>query len=153
VDLRLVPSLGSVENLRRLNDPHSGVSAGFVAGGLTSEKGAPGLISLGTISYDPIWIFCPGLKPPILLLGLRGHRVSIGPEGGGTRPVMLELFKANELTGQYTELSLSPGPSGEALLRGELDCACMLTGSEAPVVRRLLAEESVELVSFPRADA
>ena len=42
IDLKLVPSLGSVENLKRLKDPASGVSAGFVSGGLTNAKDSPG---------------------------------------------------------------------------------------------------------------
>jgi hypothetical protein len=49
--------------------------------------------------------------------------------------------------------SLPFGSSGEALLAGRLDCACMLTTAEAPVVRKLLADERVSLVSFNRADA
>lgn len=153
IDLRLVPSLGTVENLKRLTDPASRVQAGFVAGGLPGEKELTGLVSLGTVFYDPIWIFCRGLPRPIYLLHLRGRRVAIGPEGGGTRPVMQELFQANDLVGKVTELPLTPGDGGEALLRGEIDCACMLTGAAAPIVRRLLDDESISLVTFPRADA
>src|SRR5215470_6056788 len=37
VQLRLLPSEGSLENLRRLHDPHSGVAVAFAQGGLTSE--------------------------------------------------------------------------------------------------------------------
>src|SRR5450631_2600744 len=153
IDLKLLPSLGNVENLNRVEDPASGVSAGFVAGGLTTAKDAPGVVSLGTISYDPIWIFCRGLPEPVQLKDLRGKRVSIGPEGGGTRPFMLELLRANDLLDAVTPLPLTPGGGGEALLRGELDCACMLTGPEAPIVKKLLADERVSLVTFPRADA
>jgi hypothetical protein len=153
VQLKLIPSLGSVENLTRLRDPGSKVVAGFVAGGLAGPDGGKGLVSLGTISYDPVWIFCRGLKEPIGLHDLKGRRVAVGPEGGGTRPVVLELLRANQLEGTVTLLPLSPGPGGEALLRGELDCACMLTGTEAPIVRRLLADEHVSLVTFPRAEA
>jgi hypothetical protein len=43
-----------VENLRRLKDPRSGVSVGFVSGGLTTEKDSPGIVSLGAIAYYPI---------------------------------------------------------------------------------------------------
>ena len=153
IDLRLLPSLGNVENLNRVRDPASGVSAGFVAGGLTTAKEAPGVVSLGTISYDPIWIFCRGLPEPVQLEDLRGKRVSIGPEGGGTRPFMLELLRANDLLDAITPLPLTPGGGGEALLRGEIDCACMLTGPEGPIVKKLLADERVSLVTFPRADA
>jgi TRAP-type uncharacterized transport system substrate-binding protein len=153
IDLKLVPSLGNVENLNRLKDPGSGVSSGFVAGGLTSAKESPGIVSLGTISYDPIWIFCRGIRAPVEFSDLRGKRVSIGPEGGGTRAVMLELLRGSGMEDAITPLPLTPGGGGEALLRGEIDCACMLTASDAPIVQKLLADERVNLVTFSRADA
>ncbi len=53
----------------------------------------------------------------------------------------------------FTALPLTPGGGGEALLSGEIDCACMLTGADAPIVKKLLADERVALVTFPRADA
>ena len=153
VDLKLVPSLGNVENLRRLDDPASGVSVGFVSGGLTAAKDSPDLLSLGTISYDPLWIFCRGLPQPVRVSDLRGRRISIGLDGGGTRAMALELLRANRLEDAFTALSLTPGGGGEALLGGEIDCACMLTSADAPIVKRLLGDESVTLVTFPRADA
>jgi len=87
------------------------------------------------------------------MVDLRGKRVSIGPEGGGTRPLAMELLRANGVDTTIKPVELSPGPGGEALLRGELDCACMLTTAEAPIVRRLLANKTVSIVHFYRADA
>jgi TRAP-type uncharacterized transport system substrate-binding protein len=153
VRLVLRPSLGNVENLQRLRDRRSGVSAGFVSGGLTNEKESPGLLSLGTIDYYPLWIFCRGNREPTRVQDLRGKRISIGPEGGGTRPLMLELLRVNGMENAIEPVALSPGPSGDSLLAGKLDCACMLTTSEAPIVRKLLADERVTLFSFVRADA
>src|SRR5215471_5526215 len=147
------PSLGNMENLQRLKDPRSGVSVGFVSGGLTTEKDSPGIVSLGAIAYYPLWIFCRGLPAPVHMVDLRGKRVSIGPEGGGTRPLAMELLRANGVDTTIKPVELSPGPGGEALLRGELDCACMLTTAEAPIVRRLLGDKTVSLVHFYRADA
>jgi TRAP-type uncharacterized transport system substrate-binding protein len=149
IDLQLRPSLGNVENLARLKDASSGVSAGFVAGGLTTEKASPGIESLGTISYDPVWIFCRGLQDPVQLKDLNGKRVSINPEGG----VLRDLEHANELEKEITTVPLAPAAAGAALLRGEIDCACMLTGADAPIVKKLLADSRVSLMTFPRADA
>jgi TRAP-type uncharacterized transport system substrate-binding protein len=153
VDLRDVTSLGNVENLKRLKDPASGVVAGFVSGGLTTAAESPDLLSLGTVSYDPLWIFCRGLPGPVRMSDLVGKRVSIGPEGGGTRAMVLELLRANRLSDAFTALPLTPGSGGEALLKGEIDCACMLTSADAPIVKTLLADERVALVAIPRADA
>jgi len=153
VRLDLRPSMGNVENLRLLKDRRSRVSVTFASGGLTTESESPGIVSLGTIAYYPLWIFCKGIPEPILFSNLRGKRVSVGPEGGGTRPMVMELLRANEMENAITPIALSPGPSGDALLAGEIDCACMLTTADAPVVQKLLAEDHVGLLSFPRADA
>jgi hypothetical protein len=83
---------------------------------------------------------------------MRGKRVSIGPEGSGTRAVMLEAFRANGLDG-ITTSPLPPAEGGEALLKGEIDCACMLADADAPIVRKLLADEHVSLMTVPRPDA
>src|SRR6478752_8033584 len=58
ITLDLRPSSGNIENLARLKDPSSGVTVGFVASGLPGEKDSPQIESLGTISYDPAWVFC-----------------------------------------------------------------------------------------------
>jgi TRAP-type uncharacterized transport system substrate-binding protein len=149
IEVKLEPSLGNVENLARLKDASSGVSVGFVASGLTTEKASPGLESLGTISYDPIWVFCRGLSDQAQFGDLRGKRISIDPQG----PVMLDLLRAMGLEKAVTVLPLAPSGGGEALLRGEIDCACMLTVADDPIVKRLLADDRVNLMSFQRADA
>ncbi|HXI77782.1 MAG TPA: hypothetical protein VNH21_11635, partial [Steroidobacteraceae bacterium] len=57
VRLRLVPTRGAVENLERLRDARSGVDAGFVQAGTTDERESPDLVSLGTLFYEPLWVF------------------------------------------------------------------------------------------------
>jgi TRAP-type uncharacterized transport system substrate-binding protein len=155
VELRLLPSAGNLENLARLRDPRSGVSAGLVAGGFASGKGAPGLASLGTVLVEPLWIFCRGLSPGSPPAALRGRRVSIGPEGSGTRALALELLRQEGLDGVAEgAVALAPGAAEEALRRGEIDCAFFLGSyAHSPVVQRLLADPGFGLVGFPRADA
>ena len=154
-DVQLVqrPSLGDVENLERLGDPKSDVAVGFAAGGLTTPAKSPGIVSLGTIAYYPLWIFCRGISDAKRLKELRGKTISIGPDGSGTRPVVLELLRANDLEDQIPQVSLSFADSAEAVLARKIDCACMLTTAEAPVVEQLLADKRVSLVHFARADA
>jgi len=149
IDLQLRPSLGNVENLARLKDSSSGVSAGFVAGGVTTAAASPGIESLGIVAYDPVWIFCRGLPDSAQFGDLRGKRISINPEGG----LLIDLLRANGLEKAVTVIPLAPAAGGEALLRGDIDCACMLTGADAPIVKKLLADIRVNLMTFPRADA
>jgi len=154
VELRLMPSAGAAENLQRLNDPRSGVSLGFVQGGLTDEKQSPDLMSLGTVFYEPFWFFERGVKPSPRFEGLRGKKLSIGPDGSGTRALALQFLALNGIDQKVAQLlPLSAAESGEALLKREIDAAMMVASWETEAVRKLLASSEVELTSFPRADA
>jgi len=153
VDLLLSPSAGMVENLARLDDRKSGYQVGLVAGGLTSAAASPGVVSLGTISYDPLWIFCRDLAEPVQFAELAGKKIAIGPEGSGTRALALELLRRNGLDRVVQPVPLAHSAAGDALGRGEITCACMLTYAEAPEVRKLFADTRVSLMGFPRADA
>jgi TRAP-type uncharacterized transport system substrate-binding protein len=154
VELRLMQSEGAVENLKRLNDPRSEVSVGLIQNGLTSEADSPDLVSLGTVSYEPMWLFYRGAAPGLHLEGLRGRKVSIGPEGSGSRAIALEILTRNGIgPGEADLLPLSLAESGEQLLAGKIGAAIMVASWDAPIVRRLLADSHVELATFPRANA
>lgn len=154
IELRLLPTAGALENLAALSDPRSGVSVGFLQGGATSAKDSPGLESLGTVFYEPLWFFYRSAFRGRGLEGLRGRRISIGPEGSGTRALSLELLARNGIDERFAHLlPLTPQVAAEKLLKGEIDAVLMLASWDSSVVRRLLAAERIELASFPRADA
>lgn len=154
VEVRLVPTTGSVENRGLLLDPHSGVSVGLIEGGINYTDDTSGLESLGTVFYEPLWWFHKREIRGVGVDGLRGQKVSIGPEGSGTRALSLELAKRTGMERQVDEwLALPPRAAGEKLLAGEIDVAFMMTSWESPVVQQLLADQRIELSGFPHADA
>ena len=57
VEVRLVPTAGSPENLALLLDPHSGVSVALIQGGTVGAEDTSELESLGTLFYEPLWWF------------------------------------------------------------------------------------------------
>ena len=154
VQVQLVPTAGSVENLAMLRDPNSGVSVALIEGGILSAADTSEVESLGTAFYEPLWWFH---KREILgeaANRLRGQRISIGPEGSGTRALTLELLKRTGMEAQVGELlALEPREAGEKLLAGQIDMAFMMTSWESPVVQQLLADDRVTLSSFLHADA
>ncbi|HVS22863.1 MAG TPA: TAXI family TRAP transporter solute-binding subunit [Gammaproteobacteria bacterium] len=154
IELKLEPSAGAVENLRRLNDPHSGVSVGFSQGGLTNARDSPDLVSLGTMFYEPLWFFCRGDGCGRRVGDLRGKKISIGPEGSGTRALADRLLALNGFdAGAVERLGFGAADSAEPLLRGDIDAAAMVASWSTPAVRRLLASMDTEPLDFPRADA
>jgi TRAP-type uncharacterized transport system substrate-binding protein len=153
VKLQLQTTTGSIENLARLRDSHSGVQVGFVQGGTTNKKESPDLESLGTIFYEPLWIF---IRSDIgnNIQALRGRRVSIGPEGSGGRALALDLAKRTKVDTIVSEfLDLPPVASAEKLIAGEIDAAFMVTGWDSLVVQRLISAKGIDIGNFQRADA
>jgi TRAP-type uncharacterized transport system substrate-binding protein len=154
VEVRLVPTAGSLENLALLRDPHSGVSVALIQGGIATAENSSELESLGTVFYEPLWRFRRREVAGEGLDGLRGRKISIGPEGSGTRVLALELLKRNGIERQAGELlALPPRAAGEKLLAGEIDDVFMMASWESPEVGQLLADERIGLAGYPQADA
>jgi TRAP-type uncharacterized transport system substrate-binding protein len=155
IELRTVPSVGGVENLRLLSDPGSEVSVAFVEGGLTSHEKSPELVSLGMVTLEPFWMFFrKSLSGDTVSQRVAGQRLSIEPEGSATRVVSRQMLALSGVDERSVELlGLTPDQSAEALLKGEIDGAMMLTSWESPIIRRLLVAEGIVLEGHPRADA
>jgi TRAP-type uncharacterized transport system substrate-binding protein len=153
VKLQLLSTAGGLENLARLSDPKSGVSVGFIQGGTTNKKESPDLESLGTVFYEPLWLFYRG-EIGGGIQALRGRRLSIGPEGSGGRALALELVKRAKIDSIIGELlAFTPQVASEKLIAGDIDATFIVTAWDSPVVQRLITAKDIELASFPRADA
>jgi TRAP-type uncharacterized transport system substrate-binding protein len=154
VDLRLRPTAGALENLALLRDPKSGVDVALIQGGLANAGDATRIESLGTLFYEPLWLFYRKALRPLDIDGLRGLKVSVGPEGSGSRAVSLDLLKRSGVDREIGELlSLSPQAAEEKLLNGEIDATMLLVSWDSPAIKRLLADDRTELASLQLADA
>jgi len=154
VRLRLVPTNGAVENLERLRDPRSGVDVGFLQAGITSEQESPDLLSLGTMFYEPLWVFCRGSSLVEMLRDLSNVRISIGQQGSGTRPLALQLLALNNVDASKVQLTgYAPEEAARRLIAGELDVAMIVAAWESSAVQQLLHASGIELMSFKRAEA
>ena len=130
VTLQLQPTAGSLDNLRRLRDSRAGVSVGFIQGGTTTRKESPELESLGTIFYEPLWLFRRA-EVEDGSQGLRGRRISIGPEGSGGRALAQLILSRTKVDSIVGELSgWAPQVAAEKLIAGEIDAAFIVTGWE-----------------------
>jgi TRAP-type uncharacterized transport system substrate-binding protein len=154
VRLHLVPTNGAVDNLERLRDTRAGVDAGFVLAGTTSELESPGLVSLGTVFYEPLWVFSHYATLATLLHERPNARISIGPVGSATRPLVLKLFALNRIDAANLQLSgFAQEEGARRLIAGEIDADVMLSAWDSPAVRQLLVAPGIELIGFERADA
>ena len=155
VKLKILPSEGSQENLKRLADPSFRVDIGFVQGGVVGELNIDKLVSLGSVSYEPLLIFYRSAEPFELLSQMKGKRLAIGPKGSGTQTLALALLKANGIEpGGATVLEdMHAEDATKALIEGKVD-AVFLMGDSASIqiIRTLLRTEGVRLFDFTQAD-
>ena len=156
VKLVILPSAGSVENLQRLVDPAFKVDIGFVQAGLAKGQNIDKLVSLGSVSYQPLLVFHRLPQPVEVLSQLAGKRIAIGQEGTGTRKLSLTLLSVNgiEPGGATTLLEADGEEAAAALVAGKAD-AIFLTADSASsqTMRTLLRTPGVGLVNFAQADA
>lgn len=144
---------GSLENLGLLEDAASGIALALVQGGTGDAARSPGLMSLASLYYEPIWVFHRGRRSFRRLADLRGMRVAIGPKGSGTRVVAGLLLGDNGMTDAVTTLPLGGRVAAEALRAGRIDAAFIVASPKADVVRALLRTADISVLSFERAEA
>ncbi|MFO1036618.1 MAG: TAXI family TRAP transporter solute-binding subunit [Geminicoccaceae bacterium] len=154
VELVLRPTVGAVENVDLLQDPASGVDAGFVQGGLLGVDGADGLRALGTVFVEPVWVFSRLQPLPDRLDQLRGKRVAIDAERSGTSALALQLLAISGVGPKdATFLPLGNEAAADALIAGDADAIFLVAEATSPLVRQLAATPGIGLVDLRRAEA
>ena len=154
VEVRLMQTAGGVENLTLLRAPLNGVGVGFVENGLIKPGEPADLVSLGMVTLAPLWLFFRDQSAGTVAQRLAGKRISIEPEGSATRVLVRRFLELNRVDETSVDLlGLTTEQGAEALLRGEIDGAMMLTSWQSPSVQKLLVADGIVLVGYPRADA
>src|SRR5438128_1510719 len=143
---------GSVETLKRLMAGQA--MAGFVQGGTAEAVPSEGLRSLGSLYYEPVWLFHRKTRLLRGLNDLRGLRIQVGEEGSGIRPLAVKLLRDSGVTAQNsTLLALTSEGAAAALEAGRIDAAFFIMAPSVPLVRRLLLSPTVSLWSVRRTIA
>jgi TRAP transporter TAXI family solute receptor len=147
--VEILTGAGSVETLKRLTAGQA--MAGFVQGGTAEAVPSEGLRSLGSLYYEPVWLFHRRSRMLRGLSDLRGLRIQIGEEGSGIRPLAVRLLRDSGVTAQNsTLLALTSEGAAAALETGRIDAAFFIMAPSVPLVRRLLLSPAVSLWSVRR---
>jgi TRAP transporter TAXI family solute receptor len=143
---------GTVETLRRLASGQA--MAGFVQGGTAEAAPTEGLLSLGSLFYEPVWVFHRKDLAFRGLNDLRGRRIQVGEEGSGIRPLTVRLLRDSGVTDKNSTLvALSSEAAAAALEGNRIDAAFFIMSPTVPLVRQLLQSPSVSLWSVRRTTA
>lgn len=156
VTLEIISTSGSLDNLQQLQSATSRIDIGFVQGGLVAkDTKLEGLVSLGSVAYQPLWVFYRSAAPISRLSELAGKRIAVGVAGSGTHVLALAILAGNGLTEERaTFVDLEAEAAAADLLAGKLD-AVFLMGDSAPMqtLRNLVRVPDVRLFNFAQADA
>ena len=156
VTLTVLPSEGSADNLNRLTDPDVDVDVALVQGGLADTAETDELVSLGSLFYEPLFVFYRSASPIHRLSELRGRRIAIGHEGSGTHALARALLKANgvEPRNDPALTDLGGDAVARALIDGRIDAAFMMSDSSVTEnIRELLHAPGIRLFSVTQPDA
>jgi len=145
---------GSIENLTSLSDENSDIDIAFVEGGIGTADDNPDVESIGSLFYEPVWVFYHSAKTLDRLTQLRGKHVAVGPKNSGTRMLALALLAANGVHAGDVKLSdLSGRKATQALQQGSVDVVFFVAAAEAWSVRDALRDPHIKLMNFTRAQA
>jgi len=154
INLKVILSSGSVENLRRLGNKSFRVDAGFVQDGTGTPSEKKDLVSLGAICYSPLWVFYRSQETFDDLSRLKGKRIAIGPEGSGVRKVAIDLLRISNAAEPPTLLlDIPSAAANKALLEGTVDAVMILGSEDNALVKELLYAQKIKLMNFRQAEA
>jgi ABC-type nitrate/sulfonate/bicarbonate transport system substrate-binding protein len=162
IDVVLVPSQGSSDNLRLLREGKADL--GFVQGGSNERASAEEkeIESLGSLFVEPIWLFyrdesvrkTSATAALTALTQLQGLRLNVGTAGSGVPRLMDKLFQANNIDAKRIAISqLEQTPATVAFLAGELDAIVFASAPESLMVQMLLQTPGVRLMDVAQSEA
>jgi TRAP-type uncharacterized transport system substrate-binding protein len=93
IELKIKNTAGSVENIQLLEMEADGVDIAFVQSGLKPLVKTDALNALGSLFFEPLWIFHRKGVAIKRLPDLKGLRIAVGEAGSGTR-ILATMFLA-----------------------------------------------------------
>jgi TRAP transporter TAXI family solute receptor len=151
ITLDLLETAGSGENLELLQQTDGKVQIALLQGGAGRDGKAAGVQSLGSVFYEPLWIFWRG-KPADTLVGLKGKRIAMGAQGSGTNEAIGDMLEANGLASDdFVASEISGDDAAQALLDGDVDVAGFVSEYTAPHIQKLLLSDGIHLMPINRA--
>lgn len=151
LNIEVLETHGSTENLKLLAEGKADIA--FVQGGIQSEVEGLELESLGSVYFEPLWVFVRSDKPVTLLSELEGLKVAIGGEGSGTRAIALELLGDAKVLGEIEAFDKGGETAETMLYEGEVDAVFFIGAPTIPAVKRMLARQDIQLMQFQRSHA
>ncbi|HWI59038.1 MAG TPA: TAXI family TRAP transporter solute-binding subunit, partial [Bacillota bacterium] len=160
--VKLRSSNGTIENLKLLSDPASGVSVAFGQGGAERfyEGDTSGIRALGSLFYEPLWFFYRKDCHLTNFASLKHLKVAIGKNGSGTQMLSKVLLRENNIS-EECWVPIGFDEAVKALQQNQVQALFLVAPVNDPMDRhkphpdvyRLMADPNLALFGAPRAQA
>lgn len=152
VTLEIRRTAGSLENLRLLEAGE--VDLAFFQGGSGISAADGDITALGSLYYEPLWVFYRHPEVARRLTDFQGRRLATGAEGSGTRELVRALLEDNRIDSPADKLHALGGKAAALALRQDTaDAAFFVASPRSPLIQELLHDKTIRLMTFTRAAA
>ena len=128
IDVDVRTSAGALENLQLLQSD-SGVDIAFIQSGLVESAAATGVLSLGSLYFEPVWLFANTDTELSSVPDLVGKRIAIGAAGSGTQAVVRRHLELSGISDETSDLlELDGDATVAAMANGSIDAAFLIGG-------------------------
>lgn len=151
IKLNIISSDGSLENIDLLKSHKADIA--FVQNGIIQVNSS--LEFLANIYYEPLWIFYKNNHYSIdYIIQFINKKISIGKAKSGTNYLSRIILKDNGLNFTNTKImEYSTQEGAKLLLENKIDALFIVSSPKAKIVRQLLEDPKINLLSIKRAQA
>ena len=155
--LSIMPGEGRQEGFVKLEDTNSPVNASFYMAGHIDASNHPNIMSLGSVSRAPLWLFYRGeeLEVDDPMMAFKNKKIAIGLPGTATNSMFRRLFSSHhyDISKQFELKELSYGDAERELLEGKIDAMFIIYAYNTDVVQNLIKNPDIQVFDFKLADA
>lgn len=160
LQVTLKPTAGTIENLKLLSDPTSGIKIAFGQGG--AERFFDGNLDeirgIGSVFYEPLWFFYRKDCTVNTFSDLKRYKTAIGKPGSGTQMLSKVLLRENNIP-EECWVSLGFNEAIQAIQENKVQALFLVapvndpmnTHKPHPDVYRLMADTNLSMFPAKRA--
>jgi len=154
VQVNVMETSGTLENLEHVSHPDKMIEFGFLEGGAADRMDFPSLESLGSIAYAPIWVFYRNDLGSIYDINeLKGKRIAIGGTSQGIHANALDLLNAVGINSSNSKLlNIGREEALKALHSNQIDAMFYSAPAEDSLVKILFNDARLKPLQWPDAE-
>ena len=154
ITLEIKESEGPIQSLKALRSEDADVDMAFMPGGVANLEPTVGVVSLGSLYYEPLWIFHRVKSKVENLSDLKGKRIAIGRPGSGSHILSRMILSAVGVSAENSSiLEVGDEEAADALQRGTVDVIFLAGVDTTPLIQKVATIPGIEVADLSEAEA